>query len=326
MYHIIINPRSRSGRGLRIWKEIIEPRLHEERVSYRNYFSEAPGDVARLAEEITSAAAGNPLTLIVLGGDGTMNEALSGINDTSGITLGYIPTGSSNDLARDLGIPKDPLAALELILHTGSAHPMDLGSVTYGDGETRPFIVSCGIGFDAAVCEEALHSRIKSVFNRLGLGKLTYLGIALKQLFGAKAISGRIVLDGDTPAERTVNMDTLLFVACMLHRFEGGGFMFCPDADASDGILDLCAVGDLPKLLILFALPTAFKGKHYRFRGITPYRAKTITLETSAPLWVHTDGEVARKSDRITVACMQGAVMMIYGKDADENISPNFQS
>ena len=308
MYHIIINPNSRSGRGLRIWKEIVEPKLHGEGIAYRNFFSESPGDVARLAEEITSAAAGKALSLIILGGDGTVNEALSGIKDTSNVTLGYIPTGSSNDLARDLRIPKDPLEALELILHKGSVHTMDLGAVTYPDGETRPFIVSCGIGFDAAVCEEALHSPLKNVFNRLGLGKLTYLGIALKQLFGAKAVSGRLTLDNGT----SVNMNTLLFVAFMLHRYEGGGFMFCPDADAADGILDLCAVGDLPKLLILFALPTAFKGRHYRYKGINPYRAKTVTIETSAPLWVHTDGEVSRRSDRLTVTCLQGSVRMLY--------------
>ena len=308
MYHIIINPRSRSGRGLKIWKEIVEPRLHRDGIVYRNYFSERPGDVARLAGEITGAAAGEPVTLIILGGDGTVNEALTGIRDTSNITLGYIPTGSSNDLARDLKLPKDPLEALELVLHKGSVHAMDIGIVTYPDGETRPFIVSCGIGFDAAVCEEALHSKIKNIFNRLGLGKLTYLGIALKQLFGAKAISGRLTLDDADP----VNMNTLLFVACMLHRFEGGGFMFCPNADASDGILNLCAVGDLPKLLILFALPTAFKGNHYRFKGITPYQARTVTIETSAPLWVHTDGEVSRKSNRLTVSCRQGAVKMLY--------------
>ncbi len=308
MYHIIINPRSRSGRGLKIWKEIVEPRLHRDGIVYRNYFSERPGDVARLAGEITAGAAGEPVTLIILGGDGTVNEALTGIRDTSNVTLGYIPTGSSNDLARDLKLPKDPLEALELVLHKGSVHTMDLGIVTYPDGETRPFIVSCGIGFDAAVCEEALHSKMKNIFNRLGLGKLTYLGIALKQLFGAKAISGKLTLDNGTP----VNMNTLLFVACMLHRFEGGGFMFCPDADASDGILNLCAVGDLPKLLILFALPTAFKGNHYRFKGITPYQARTVTIETSAPLWVHTDGEVSRKSNRLTVSCKQGAVRMLY--------------
>ena len=88
--------------------------------------------------------------------------------------------------------------------------------------------------------------------------------------------------------------------------------MFCPDADPADGLLDLCAVGDLPKLLILFALPTAFTGKHYRFKGITPYRGETVTIETSAPLWVHTDGEVTRKSSQITVSCRQNAVKMLY--------------
>ena len=308
MYHIIINPRSRSGRGLKVWKELVEPKLHESKIVYRNYFSERRGDVARLAGEIVSAAGGNPLTLILLGGDGTVNEALSGIKDPSNITLGYIPTGSSNDLARDLNIPGDPLAALELILHKGRVHAMDLGTVTYPDGETRPFIVSCGIGFDAAVCEEALQSQIKDLFNRLGLGKLTYLGIALRQLFGAKAVSGSITLDDRPP----VKMNTLLFVTCMLHRFEGGGFMFCPDADASDGILNLCAVGDLPKLLILFALPAAFHGRHYRYRGVTPYQAKTVTIETSSPLWVHTDGEVFRKSSRITITCRNGIVKMLY--------------
>lgn len=308
MYHFIINPRSRSGRGLKLWKESIEPVLHRDGITYRNYFSEKPGDMARLAGEITAAAGGAPLTLVILGGDGTVNEALSGIRDTSGVTLGYIPTGSSNDLARDLGIPGDPLEALELVLHRGSVHTVDLGMVTYPDGEARPFIVSCGIGFDAAVCEEAFHSKIKGFFNKLGLGKLTYLGIALKQLFGARAVSGTLTLDDAPP----IRIDALLFIACMLRRFEGGGFMFCPDADASDGILNLCAVGDLPRLLILFALPTAFKGKHYRFKGITPYKAKTVTIETSSPLWVHTDGEVARRSGRLTVTCKQGAIQMIY--------------
>lgn len=307
MYHIIINPASRSGKGLRIWKDAVEPRLHRDGIVYRSYFSEKAGDVARLAGEIT-AAAPKPLTLIILGGDGTVNEALSGIRDTSGLILGYIPIGSSNDLARALSIPKNPEKALELILYKGSIHTMDLGAVTYSDGQTRPFAVSCGIGYDAAVCEEALHSKLKNIFNRLGLGKLTYLGIALKQLFGAKAISGRLTLENKT----AIDMDTLLFTTCMIHRFEGGGFMFCPDACASDGLLNLCAVGDLPKLLVLCALPTAFRGKHYRFKGITPYRARTVTIETSSPLWVHTDGEVTRKSDKLTVTCRQGAVRIIY--------------
>lgn len=87
--------------------------------------------------------------------------------------------------------------------------------------------------------------------------------------------------------------------------------MFAPKADAHDGIVNLCAVGDIPKFLILFALPTAFYGKHYRFQGITPYIAKDIVIESAAPLWVHTDGEVTRKEHRIAVSCKKDAFFML---------------
>lgn len=307
MYNFIVNPAARSGTGLKIWKEQVEPMLRAKNIAYRCRFSEKPGAVSRLAREILDSAEEFPVTMIILGGDGTVNEALQGISDTSKVILGYIPTGSSNDLARDLGLPRDPSAALALILRKDSARPMDLGTVAYPDGGTRRFCVSCGIGFDAAVCQEALHSKLKKAMNRFGLGKLTYLGIALKQLFAAKAISGRLSIEGGEYAD----MGNMLFTACMLHRYEGGGFMFAPDADAGDGILNICAVGDLPKLFILFALPTAFKGKHYRFKGITPYKAEKLVIEASSPLWVHTDGEVTRKSRRITVTCEKGCILFI---------------
>lgn len=307
MYHFIINPASRSGTGLKIWKEQVEPVLHARDIAYRCHFSEKPGDVAELASEILTSAEEFPVPMIILGGDGTVNEALQGISDTSKVILGYIPTGSSNDLARDLRLPKSASAALDLILKNDSAKSMDLGTVTYPDGETRRFCVSCGIGFDAAVCEEAMHSKLKKAMNKVGLGKLTYLGIALKQIFTAKAISGKLALEDDTYA----NIGNMLFTACMLHRFEGGGFMFAPDADDRDGLLNICAVGDLPKLLILFALPTAFKGKHYRFNGITPYKAEKLSIEASSPMWVHTDGEVTRKSSHITVTCEKNCILFI---------------
>lgn len=306
MYHIIVNPASRSGKGLKIWQEQIEPTLKKEKVPYAVHFSKEKGGVTEIVSELCSDRS-TSLTLIILGGDGTMNEAVQAVPADASVTIGYIPTGSSNDLARDLGIPKKPAAALELILHTGRPRSMDLGVLTYPDGESRRFCVSCGMGYDAAVCEETQRSRIKTVLNRLGLGKLTYLGIALKQLLATKAISGRLTLND----EESIDIGTMLFVTGMIHRFEGGGFMFCPKADDSDGFLDLCAVGNLSKLLVLFALPTAFSGKHYRFRGITPYRAECFTLEADIPLWIHTDGEVSRRADRISVSCLHHAVLMI---------------
>ena len=197
-----------------------------------------------------------------------------------------------------------------MILHQGVAHPMDLGTITYDDGRTRRFAVSCGIGFDAAVCEEALHSNIKKICNKIGLGKLTYLGIALKQLFAAKSVSCNLILDEEPP----IHINKLLFITSMIHRYEGGGFMFCPDANAADGYLDLCVVGDVPKLLILAALPTAFKGKHYFIKGVTAYRAKKVRIEISKPLWLHTDGEVCRKTTTFTATCQQQCIQIIGNK------------
>lgn len=307
MYHIIINPASRSGRGIKLWKQQVEPALHAENVSYRPYFSREIGDVARIASEIFSSTKERPLKIIVLGGDGTVNELLQGISNPSDAILGYIPTGSSNDLARDLGIPKDPVEALHLILRTATPSPMDLGTVTYDDGSSRRFAVSSGIGFDAAVCEGVQRSRMKIILNKLGLGKLVYLGIALKQLFAAKSASCTLTLDDGEP----IKIKAVLFITFMLHRFEGGGFMFCPNADATDGWIDLCTVGDIPKFLILLALPTAFRGKHYFLKGINGYRARKIQIETSCPLWVHTDGEVEFKSSSFTVTCQHQCARII---------------
>ena len=88
--------------------------------------------------------------------------------------------------------------------------------------------------------------------------------------------------------------------------------MFCPDADYQDGILDICAVGNVPKWKVLIALPTAFKGKHYMFKGVDAHRASTIRLEASAPLWVHTDGEVVTKTNSVTVSCLKQKLQLLF--------------
>ncbi len=317
MYYIIINPASRSGRGERIWSEQVEPALQEKQVSYQAYFSGKSGEVRHLAAQITKEhAVEAELKLIILGGDGTVNEALQGIADLSKVVLGYIPTGSSNDLARDLGISKDPKSALDLILENTAPRAMDLGRLTYLDKdlpeESRLFAVSCGIGFDAAVCAEAMSSRIKDTMNRIGLGKLTYLGIALKQLITARKVSCDLTLENSADGtQKSIHLSRFLFVTCMSHRYEGGGFMFCPPAVDHDGILDLCVVGNISKALVLLALPTAFFGKHYFVKGIDAYTATQMSVTASAPLWVHTDGEVTRKSCGFRVECLPGAVRMI---------------
>lgn len=307
MYHIVINPASRSGKGLEIWQNEVEPILIAEQIEYISYLSKEAGDVSNIIRNILSSESTRPITIILMGGDGTVNEALQGMEDTTGVILGYIPTGSGNDFARDLGLPKKPAEALSLILNHKEIRAMDLGTVEYDNGIKHRFAVSYGIGFDAAVCEAITRSNLKKVLSKIGLSKLTYLLIALKELFAAHRVSCKLTLDSNEP----LHIKRLLFLTGMLHRYEGGGFMFCPNADAADGFLDLCVVGDIPKLVCLLALPTAFKGKHYFVKGITPYRAKKIQIETTAPLWLHTDGEVLCQTTSLTVTCQQGAIQMI---------------
>lgn len=310
MYYFIVNPASRSGRGARLWQNTIKPALEKRHVKYEVRFSKKPGDLTRIAERLIRKAPPehiSPIHIVVLGGDGTVNETLQGIAENANATLSYIPTGSSNDLARDLHFSKDPLKVLDHLLECPQSRSMDAGLLSTPTGD-RLFAVSCGIGFDAAVCQESLHSRLKEKLNRLGLGKLTYLGIALKQLFAARTVSCDIFLEGREP----IHIKKILFIAVMNHRYEGGGFQFCPDAVSDDGLLDLCVVRNLPKLLILFALPTAFWGKHYIFPGIDSYQTASVQIRTSVPLWVHADGEVWERSDSISVSCCPGRIRFLF--------------
>ena len=112
---------------------------------------------------------------------------------------------------------------MKKLLDGGTEHRMDLGCVTWNaDGKTqkRHFLVSCGIGYDAAVCQEALDSPMKDALNKLGLGKLTYLGIGLKQMLTLQYCRASIRLDG----REIIKAGKLLFAAGMIHRYEGGGF------------------------------------------------------------------------------------------------------
>ena len=320
MYEIIVNPASKSGKGQKIWSQL-EPILIGRNISYHVNFSTRAGHVTEIVKGLTASLTSDSplLNIIVLGGDGTMNETLQGVSCFERVQIGYIPTGSSNDFARDLHLPKDPVSLLNRILDCISPRFMDVGQLTYGNTEQlsrlhsqeapsfRQFGVSCGIGFDAAVCEEALASRFKNILNKLGIGKLTYLSIALKQIISSKKIPCDIYLDDNEP----IHLPKFLFVAAMIHQYEGGGFKFCPGALDNDGLLDVCVVGNISKPLIFFALPTAFTGNHYRFNGIDHYLVKKLRIETQAPLWVHTDGEVHTKSSSITMTCQQQKLALL---------------
>ena len=283
MYYFIINPNSKSGQGMDIWKAI-EKILIRKNISYKAYLTKAPYDALQIANQITLEH--ERCTIVIVGGDGTVNEVLSGISDYQKITLGFIPAGSSNDLATGLHLETDPVKALKGIMNPKHYHYMDVGIIQYEHCH-KNFGVSAGIGFDAAVCHQVLHSRLKSVLNKFHLGKLTYMAIGLKLLIKRKKSGGFLILDH----ARKISFESFLFITVMIQPYEGGGFQFCPLADDSDGYLDICVAGNLSFLKCLYLLPFAFFGKHTRFKQIETYRAKHVEIIADSHLSVHCVGE-----------------------------------
>ncbi len=322
IYECIINPSSRSGKGKALW-DSLKKRFDQQGMEYHTHMTEGPGSATRIARELTGAgrpAGDPPIKLVVLGGDGTLNEAVSGIQDFSSVLLGYLPTGSSNDFARGMKLPKNRDVLIERIAAGKAFRTVDVGRLTYNHqtrtfsrlhDETpktvRHFLVSAGIGFDAAVCEEALSSGTKNILNRIGLGKLTYGAIAIRNLLSADRVEIDLTLDD----QEKVHLDHFLFAAAMQLPYEGGGFQFAPDADPTDGKLNICLIGDMSKPKMLTSLPAAYIGKHYGIKGIYHYQVSRLDIRTALPMWVHTDGEVVMKSDDISIECLPGAMSLM---------------
>lgn len=284
MYYFIINPHAKSNLGIHIWKKI-KLILDEKDIMYRELITRYAGHATEIACSITKSPTAHR-TIIVMGGDGTLNEVLNGLNHIDNITLGYIPIGSSNDFARGMRIEKAPEELLKDIISGNYIKKLDFGEVICGSHMKR-YLVSSGIGFDAAVCYTANSSSIKKELNAIKLGKLSYTAIALNELRKQPTVTATLTLDSG----ESIHMENMFLAATHNLPYEGGGFMFCPEANPQDGYLDICVANDISKLNILSILPTAYSGKHIHKHGISIYRCKTLLIHTEFPLHIHTDGE-----------------------------------
>lgn len=320
-YYFICNPASRSGRGIEVWNEV-EKYLKEHSVSYEVNFSKRHGNVEQLVQSICEEHIDDeePVNIVVMGGDGTIDEALQGIIDFNKVNMGYIPTGSGNDFARYCDFGDDAVYNLKRILAAKEPKIWDLGKLEYLDKcedrsklhtgdvpKTHWFDVSCGIGFDAATCEKTLESKSKKFLNKIGLGKLVYVLIALKLLFTDKQPTGTLILDG----EDEVKIKKLRFVVGMNTCYEGGGYKFAPAAVPDDGYLDVCQVSNISALEALTIIPKASKGEHVSNKHVHLYHVKSYEFISDEPLWVHTDGEVYTKSAHIKVSVVPGKLRFL---------------
>lgn len=306
MYYFIVNPNSHGRRGEKIWKKL-ERQIRKVGVPYEKYLTQEAGDARRFAAKLT-AAMQEPTVIVAVGGDGTVNEVLNGLAISDLLTFGYIPTGSGNDLARGLMLSQNPYKCLKQILSPAEISRVDYGIISYEDEEPvyRRFMVSSGIGFDAAVCHRLLKKNGAGGLPRPN-GRWRYILAGAKQLLCAKPSRGYLILDG----VRRVEFNHIYFVSIHNHRSEGGGFQFAPKAAYDDGEVELCVAHTASKLRLVMVLFTACLGHLGRQRGVHVYRCREAVIHVERPLPVHTDGENCFCQDELRVRCVKKKLRMI---------------
>ena len=313
--YFIVNTNARTGKAGFVWHRICNM-LEERKIAYEAYETKDEGHATELAREISQKDK-DKIYLIVVGGDGTMNEVLNGITDFDKVRFGMIPSGSGNDFARGLMIDKNPNIALHQILKAIAREKngipvsrVDIGQVRWGETEeeSRIFGISSGIGLDAIVCKKALHSKLKKVLNKIYLGKLTYLLLTVSSLFSMK--TAEVTLEcGDNHCVHKMNK--MIFAAAMNLRAEGGGVPMSPKASPTDGMLSLSMAHGIPKLLTFFCLPLLVAAKHERIRGFTVIDAPVLRLHADQPLVLHADGEYCGDVTDVEFVCLTGKLKLL---------------
>ena len=297
MITFIVNEASGRGRGGKIWRALRREMLEQE-LPFRAWCTRSPGEATALAQ-LACQDAQELQKLVVVGGDGTVNEVLNGISDFAQIALGVVPIGSGNDFVRGLGLPRDPRAALERVFAASGDARIDLGQVCVDGQAPRHFGISAGIGMDAWVCAQVDASRAKAGLNRFGLGSFSYGLMTLSAAWNLETANGNVTFT--TPYGRhRQDLSNLIFLACMNFPWEGGGVPIAPEASAVDGCFSVCFAENLGRSQVFAKLPLLALGRHPHTEGVTLLKASRVEVQLEMPLYVHADGEVPGRVRRVT--------------------------
>jgi len=310
MLYFIVNPNAGGAKGFETWKAA-ELRLQKLKVPYKVFITNGPGDAVRISREITNSddAREGEKTIVAVGGDGTFNEVLNGLNISDSITIGYIPTGSGNDLARGLGLSTNVTKCLSSILSRKNIVEMDYGVLTYGQNEVvhRRFAVSAGIGYDAAVCVAIDNCSVRRGLSKLKLQKQAYILIGAMEILRTSSSRGHLVLD----ESRRIEFNDIIFVSAQNHVTEGGGKKFAPQADYQDGLLSLCIMHTRSKAQFTRLLAKGIVGNHPKEQGVRTLDCKSVKIHMDTPMPVHTDGEVLPPQTDIEIQCVERKLRII---------------
>ena len=242
-------------------------------------FTSGPGDAERFAR---AAAAQGFAMVIAAGGDGTVNEVVSGLADAP-LPLAIFPLGTTNVLAAEIGMPRDAASFVKL-LATTAPRPAWVGEIT-----GRRFTVMVSVGFDAHVVAR-VDLRLK-----YHMGKCAYVAAALRQLLR------------DTPSRYEITIDGVQYMAAAAviakGRYYGGRFIVAPNARITAPCLQACLLGGRSRVAVLrygVALAGGFLSQLPDVRIIT-CREVVISGGKSEPMQVDGDA-VARLPAVVRVA------------------------
>jgi diacylglycerol kinase (ATP) len=269
---VIINPASGGG--------TYEPdRLREELSGFELDWiqTEGPEDAKEAAADLHDGL------LIVIGGDGTINDVVNGLGVAGfpeGVTLALLPAGTGNDLAATLAIPENPGEA-EKIIQQNRVRSLDVARVR-SEGVGERFFVNVATGGLGAQISEANDEELKGKW-----GKLSYLRASLEVASDFDVREVALYLDGEEHRVRAVN------IAIGNCRYTGGGWLALPKANPEDGLLDVVVIEDIGLKEFLALAPTALAKYDYLDKeGVFFKRAREVRVETRPGLEFTVDGEV----------------------------------
>jgi diacylglycerol kinase (ATP) len=232
----------------------------------------AHGEAQQLARE----AAGEGFEAVfACGGDGTLSQVVQGLFGT-GLPAGLIPAGTGNDFARTVGLSHRPdVAARQALL----GHEAEIDLLEVNEGAAWALNVM-GVGFDARVAER-INRR-----TRLTGGLTAYITAVTQELVRYRPTEVTLHVGNATWEGRA------MLVAIANATCYGAGMRIAPEADITDGLLDVVLVEHIGRLAFVWSFPRVLKGSHLSHPAVHVWRAAQCTVETTAPAPVLVDGEV----------------------------------
>jgi diacylglycerol kinase (ATP) len=288
---IILNPIAGSVKDV----SLIRERLKKlQPTQFR--ISEQPGDAERFARESVEEG----LELIVsAGGDGTLNEVVNGIAAAGcNSTLAILPLGTGNDFARHLGLPTNMDEAIEQI---GMAQTKEIDLVRVTSDLVRYFVNVSSGGFSGLV-DEKLTPEMKRIW-----GPLAYLRSAAAAFPELRGYTTRVTLD-DADA---VDLD-LYNVIVANGRYVAGGIPVAPEAEISDGLLDIILIPERGKAELALLAAQILVGRHLSSDAIIFHRAKRVAINSKPGMWFNVDGELIG-NEPATFELLPGALRCVVG-------------